>query len=77
MGAPGCGGHARQRRREGTPYLYVFRLVRQGSVMFEPHVVSTKSGLGRQFSIGDVNGDGVLDIVVGNKLGTFVYTQQR
>jgi FG-GAP repeat len=38
--------------------------------MFEPHLVGDKTGVGRQFSVGDVNGDGVLDIVVGNKLAT-------
>lgn len=61
----------------GTPYLYVFRLVRDGGVRFEPHLVGAESGVGRQFSVGDINGDRVLDIVVGNKLGTFLYTQTR
>jgi FG-GAP-like repeat len=75
---PDAAGTPASEDVKGTPYLYVFRLVRQqGGVMFEPHLVGDKTGVGRQFSVGDVNADGVLDIVVGDKLGTFVYTQRR
>lgn len=55
------------------PVLTWFRTVRSGSkVSFVPHLVHLRSGVGTQLTINDVDGNGHADIVVGNKLGTFV-----
>jgi hypothetical protein len=44
---------------------------------FTPHVIDEDSGIGTQFAVGDVNGDGLLAIVVSNKKGTFLLEQVR
>lgn len=57
--------------------LYWFRTVRSSEgVDFVPYLIDDASGVGTQVVAGDVNGDSLVDIVVGNKLGTFVFTQQ-
>ena len=57
--------------------LYYFRLTRQGQqVDYVPHLIDDGSGVGRQVVTGDLDGDGLLDIVVGNKNGTFVFLQR-
>lgn len=58
--------------------LYWFRLVRspEGVVDWVPQLVDADSGVGRQVGIGDFNGDGRPDIVIGNKKGTFVFVNQ-
>ena len=38
-----------------------------------PHIIDEDSGVGTQFSVGDLNGDGIPDIVIGNKKGAFVF----
>ena len=38
-----------------------------------PHIIDEDSGIGTQFAAGDLNGDGVPDIVIGNKKGAFVF----
>jgi hypothetical protein len=43
---------------------------------FVPHLIDTNSGVGTEVVVGDINGDGRPDIVVGNKKGTFVFLQQ-
>ncbi|MEM7476228.1 MAG: PVC-type heme-binding CxxCH protein, partial [Planctomycetota bacterium] len=54
-------------------FLLALRTVReQGRVRFEPHILSERSGVGTQLTVGDVDNNGTQDIVVGNKLGTFV-----
>ena len=54
--------------------LYWFRTVRDGGkVRFVPYKVDGNSGVGTQVVAGDINGDKLLDIVVGNKKGTFAF----
>lgn len=58
------------------PVLYWFKLDRQnGKVEFIPHLIDDDSGVGRQLVTGDIDGDGKVDMVIGNKKGTFVFLQ--
>ena len=59
--------------------LYWFKLVRpaKGQADFIPYLIDNDSGIGTQFVVQDVNGDGLLDIVVSNKKGTFLFEQVR
>lgn len=45
-------------------------------VRFVPHVIDNSSGVGTQVMVGDVNGDGLLDIVSGNKRGAYLFLQR-
>lgn len=57
-----------------TPVLYWFKTVRNGKeVDFVPNFIGDASGVGTQVTAGDINGDKLPDVVVGNKRGTFVY----
>jgi hypothetical protein len=58
--------------------LYWFRLARRGdgTVDWVPHLIDDDSGVGRQIGLGDVNADGRPDVIIGNKKGTFVFTNQ-
>lgn len=61
-----------------APVIYYFRLTRQdGEVEYIPHQIDDEAGIGRRLVSGDINGDGLVDLVVGNKKGTFVFTQKR
>lgn len=59
--------------------LYWFRLVRgqDRSVDYVPYQIDNDSGIGTQVVAGDVNGDKLPDVVVGNKKGVFVFLQER
>jgi hypothetical protein len=50
---------------------------KDGMARFIPHQVDDDSGIGVQFSVGDVNGDGLPDIVTANKKGVFLLEQVR
>ena len=65
--------------RNELAVLYWFKLARNGdgSVNFIPYQIDDDSGVGTQVVATDVNGDGLPDIVVGNKKGTFVHLQQK
>lgn len=55
------------------PVLYWFRTNRTADgVEFQPRLISKLCGVGTQITIGDATGDGLDDIVIGNKLGTFL-----
>ncbi|HVJ86163.1 MAG TPA: PVC-type heme-binding CxxCH protein [Caulifigura sp.] len=41
------------------------------------HEIDEDSGVGTQFDVGDINGDGLLDIAISNKKGSFVFLQKR
>jgi hypothetical protein len=53
--------------------------VRSGDkgVDFIPYLIDDASGVGTQVVAADINGDGLPDIVVGNKRGTFVHLQNK
>ena len=46
-------------------------------VDFVPYLIDNESGVGTQVVAGDINGDGLPDVVVGNKRGTFVHLHQK
>ncbi|MCA8994777.1 MAG: VCBS repeat-containing protein, partial [Planctomycetaceae bacterium] len=57
--------------------VYWFKLVRTAEgVDWVPYLAADSSGIGRQISVVDVNGDHLPDIVVGGMLGAHVLTQQ-
>ncbi len=60
-------------------YLYWFqtKVGKDGIVSFIPHEIDDDSGIGTQFAIADMNGDGVPDIIISNKRGVFVLLQIR
>jgi hypothetical protein len=62
------------------PVLYWFELKRNPAdktVEWIGHKVDDDSGVGTQVVATDINGDGRPDILVGNKKGAFVFTQER
>ena len=46
-------------------------------VKFTPMVIDTDCGIGTQFAVQDINGDGLLDVIVSNKKGVCVIVQER
>jgi VCBS repeat protein/FG-GAP repeat protein len=65
--------------RNDAAVLYWFKLTRNAdrSVDFIPHLIDSDSGVGTQVVAGDINGDSLPDVVVGNKKGTFVLIHQK
>ncbi|MBM4029849.1 MAG: DUF1080 domain-containing protein, partial [Planctomycetes bacterium] len=48
----------------------------KGKVQFVQHAIDDDSGIGTQFEVVDLNGDGLLDIVTANKKGVHVFLQE-
>jgi FG-GAP-like repeat len=58
-------------------YWFEARRGSDGKVGFTPRQIDDNSGMGTQFVVADLNGDGLLDIVSANKKGVFVIEQAR
>jgi hypothetical protein len=55
-----------------------FELKREnGKPVWTAHEIDHDSGVGTQFEVADVNGDGLLDVVTSNKKGTYYFEQVR
>jgi len=50
---------------------------KDGATTFIPHQVDNDSGIGTQFAVADINGDGLPDIITSNKKGVYVFEQVR
>ncbi|MBM3987665.1 MAG: DUF1080 domain-containing protein [Planctomycetes bacterium] len=60
------------------PGLYWFQLVRGANgPEYIARLADDQSGVGTQVTTGDIDGDGLVDMVVSNKRGTFVVSQRR
>ncbi len=58
--------------------MYWYELRREnGKVRWIPHLFDHNSGVGTQFVVRDVDGDGLLDVVTSNKKGVFFFRQVR
>ena len=57
--------------------LYWFEFHPGPAPQWIPHQVDADSGVGLQVVVKDMNNDGLPDIVVSNKKGTFLFTQAR
>jgi hypothetical protein len=74
---------AHQARGDAAPtepaFLFWFegRRGKDGMITFAPHLIDDDSGIGTQFTVADINGDGLLDIIISNKKGVFVFEQVR
>jgi hypothetical protein len=65
--------------RNNDAVLYWFKLVRGSdkSVEFIPYLIDNNCGVGTQVVAGDINGDGLPDVVVGNKKGAIIELQEK
>jgi hypothetical protein len=58
--------------------LFWFELQRKdGKPSWIPHLIDHDSGVGTQFEVADVNGDGLFDVVTSNKKGVRYFEQAR
>jgi hypothetical protein len=64
----------------GPAVLYWYRTVRnpkaEGGAEFVPELIHNRSGVGSQFVVTDLNGDGAPDIVTSSVKGTFIFWNQ-
>jgi hypothetical protein len=65
--------------RNNAAVAYWFKLVRGGNheADYLPYRIDDDSGVGTQVVAGDLNGDGLPDVVVANKKGAFVLLQEK
>jgi hypothetical protein len=60
-----------------TPMLYWYEYKRvNGTVEWTRHEIDNDAGIGTQFALADLNGDGRIDIAISNKRGVVVFEQQ-
>jgi hypothetical protein len=58
-------------------YLFWFeaRKAADGMTTFLPHLIDDDSGIGTQFEVRDINGNGLPDIIIANKRGVYLFEQ--
>ncbi|MGY6744333.1 MAG: FG-GAP repeat domain-containing protein [Cecembia sp.] len=59
------------------PYLYWYEFVPGPEPRWIPHRIDDDSGVGVHVVTEDITGDGLVDIIVANKKGVFVFEQRR
>jgi hypothetical protein len=57
-------------------YWFELRRDKQKGARFIPHMIDNNSGVGTQVTAVDLNGDGIPDVIVSNKKGTFIHLSQ-
>ncbi|MDY3558710.1 VCBS repeat-containing protein [Gemmata sp. JC673] len=64
---------------DGPAAIYWFKNTKgaDGIVKFTPMTIDEDSGIGTQFEVADINGDGLLDVISSNKKGVRVIVQER
>jgi hypothetical protein len=64
---------------DGPAAIYWFKNTKgpDGITKFTPNLIDDDSGIGTQFVVADINGDGLLDIISSNKKGVRVIVQER
>lgn len=77
--APDAKGRGGDQGVNDPGVLYWFRASKDtsGLTTFVPELIDDDSGVGTQFAVADINGDGLLDIIVANKRGVFIFEQVR
>lgn len=56
-------------------YWFEIRRPEKGKVQFVRHLIDDDSGIGTQFEVSDIDGDGRLDVAAANKKGVHVFLQ--
>jgi hypothetical protein len=64
---------------DADPAIYYLKAKKSGDgvTTFTPVVIDPASGIGTQFEVKDINGDGLPDVITSNKRGVFVIEQVR
>jgi hypothetical protein len=63
---------------DDPPVIAWYELTRDGKTpKWTRHEFDDNSGVGTQFEVHDMNGDGLLDVIVANKRGVFYFEQVR
>jgi putative membrane-bound dehydrogenase-like protein len=70
-------GHDPDEHGHRVLYWYQTKRDGKGGVDFIPHLIDANTGVGTDVQVGDVNGDQLPDVLVANKAGVFLLTQNR
>jgi hypothetical protein len=60
-----------------TPYLYWYEFIPGPTPKWNRHQIDDDSGVGVHLVAEDITGDGLIDVIISNKKGVFVFEQER